>query len=388
MRVRIPVLTRKAEKSAWKRQTAPGAAPGIIRVDPSAPAPEITVMAYGPDSYTERAITEPATLREYLSEWPVTWVNVEGLGSAEVIRELGETFNLHPLALEDAVNVHQRPKVDEYANHLFIVARMIYLNSHVESEQISVFLGRNFVVTLQMVPGDCLDPVRDRIRRGIGRIRQGGPDYLAYAILDSVVDAYFPVLDVYSNELEALEDEVIECPVPRTVARIHHVKRNLLLMRRVVWPLREALNMLIREPSPLVAAETQIYLRDCYDHTIQILDLMETYRELASGLMDVYLSSVSNRMNEIMKVLTIIATIFIPLSFIAGVYGMNFNTEISPFNMPELDWYFGYPLALSLMALGAGGMLVYFWRKGWLSSTAREEPPPCDDDPLDIHEED
>jgi magnesium transporter len=385
----IPLVVPRAVRSIWKRQSAPGALPGTLHVDPTAPKPVITVMAFGPDAYVERTVADPKELREFLPEWPVTWVNVEGLGDAEIIRSLGEVFDLHGLALEDVVNVHQRPKVDEYPDHLFIVARMIYMNAHIESEQISIFLGPNFVLTFQsFVGGDCLNPLRDRIRRGVGRIRQAGADYLAYGILDGVIDAYFPVLEIYSSELDKLETEVINNAVPHTVARIQRVKRNLLTLRRVIWPLREAVNMLIREPSPLITHDTQIFLRDCYDHTIQIMDLLETHRELAAGLMDVYLSSVSNRMNEIMKVLTIIATIFIPLSFIAGVYGMNFNPEASPLNMPELNWFLGYPFAWAIMLTTAGSLLTYFWRKGWLSSSLKEDPPKPEEQALEIPDDD
>jgi magnesium transporter len=369
----------KKIKSLWRRQTPPGALPGTIDVDPAAPSTILTVFAYGPQGYVEKIVINPQSLRDYLREWPVTWVNIEGLGSAAIIHELGEIFGLHRLALEDVIHVHQRPKVEEYGPHLFIVARMMYLSEQIESEQLSMFLGEKFLLTFQTaVGGDCLGPVRERIRQGTGRIRHAGADYLAYSLLDSVVDAYFPVLDIYSNELDALEDEVIERPVPKTLARVHAVKRNLLMLRRVVWPLREAVSMLIREPSSLIAHDTQIYLRDCYDHTIQILDLLETHRELSSSLMDVYLSSVSNRMNEIVKVLTIISTIFIPLSFFAGIYGMNFNTD-HPLNMPELNLPYGYPLVLTLMAVAAGSMLAYFWRKGWLNRAApiaREEEGP------------
>ncbi len=358
------VLTDTNLKSNWQRRTAPGADPGTIQVDPNAPAPEIHVLAYGPEGYFEdKNLTDLEALQSYVGEWPVLWVNVEGLGDADIIRRLGEIFCLHRLALEDVVNVHQRAKVEEYAHQLFIVVRMVYVAEQVASEQLSIFLGDNYLITFQSrTGGDCLAPVRDRIRRGIGRIRQAGADYLAYSAIDAVIDAYFPVLDIYSNELEDLEDEVIEAPTPDCVSRLHRVKRNLLMLRRVVWPLREAVNALIRESSTRISHDTQVYLRDCYDHTAQILDLLESYREIASGLMDAYLSSVSHRMNEIMKVLTIISTIFIPLSFFAGLYGMNFD------HMPELHWRAAYPGLLLFMALVAGGMLAFFWRKGWIGN--------------------
>ncbi|MDX9973916.1 MAG: CorA family divalent cation transporter, partial [FCB group bacterium] len=232
--MRLPISLPKSARSMWKRQSAPGAVPGTLHVDPTAPKPTIQVLAYGPGGCIERTVEDPQELCEILPAWPVTWVNVEGLGDATVLQKLGDVFDLHGLALEDVVNVHQRPKVDEYTDHLFIVARMIYMNMHIESEQLSIFLGTNFVLTFQSTPGgDCLNPLRDRIRRGLGRVRTLGADYLAYGILDGVIDAYFPVLDVYSHELDKLENEVLENATPRTVSRIQRVKRNLLTLRRV-----------------------------------------------------------------------------------------------------------------------------------------------------------
>jgi magnesium transporter len=221
--------------------------------------------------------------------------------------------------------------------------------------------------------GDSFDPVRERLRKGKGRARAAGPDHLAYALIDAAIDAYFPTIEAYGERLEELEDEVIVRPTKTTILRIHEIKRELLNIRRAIWPLREAINTFFREPSPLITDETRLYLRDCYDHTIQVIDLCETYRELGSGLMETYLSSISNRTNEVMKVLTIIATIFIPLTFVAGLYGMNFKTEKSPYNMPELDWYWGYPFCLALMATVAIGMLVFFWRRGWLKASETME---------------
>ncbi|MBI3300790.1 MAG: magnesium/cobalt transporter CorA, partial [Deltaproteobacteria bacterium] len=295
---------------------------------------------------TEQEIRDPQRVRDFLDRWPVTWVDVEGLGDVETIRTLGEIFGLHRLALEDVINVHQRAKVEQYGEHHFIVTRMVRLGEHLETEQLSLFLGKNFVLTFQEGhPGDCLDLIRERIRQKRGRIRDAGLDYLAYALLDAVVDCYFPILEEYGERLETLEDEILTRPHNGAVARIHEIKRNLLTLRRAIWPQRETFNTLLREEMPLVTDETRLYLRDCYDHTTQIIDLIETYRELGSDLIDVYLSSVSNRTNEIMRVLTVIATIFIPLTFLVGVYGMNFNPASSPWNMPELNWYWGYPFS-------------------------------------------
>jgi magnesium transporter len=216
-------------------------------------------------------------------------------------------------------------------------------------------------------PGDCFESVRTRLRGG-GPLRESGPGYLAYSLIDAVVDAYFPVVETFAERLDRLEDRVIARPSRRAVAEIHAAKHSLRSLRRIVWPLREAVNSLVRDPSPLIDDNTRVHLRDCYDHLVQIIDLVETYRELCSDLTDLYLSSLSNRMNEVMKVLTIIATLFMPLSFITGLYGMNFHTERSRWNMPELDWLYGYPFALGMMALTALGMLWYFWHKGWLSN--------------------
>jgi magnesium transporter len=369
----------KKDRRRWRRnrihrRQVPGSGPGSLVADPQSPKPAIRVIAYGPDGIVERSVDTPEGVREFLGVWPVTWVNVDGLGDLATITQLGTIFNLHVLAIEDVVNVHQRAKVEQYPDYYFIVGRMVELNARVETEQLSLFLGKNFVLTFQEIPGDCFEPVRERIRKAGGRIRNVGPDYLAYALIDAFVDHYFPVLEHYGENLEALEDEVILKPQREVITRIHDVKRDLLTLRRAAWPLREALTTLYRETTPLITAETRLYLRDCYDHSVQIIDLLENYRDIASSLTDIYLSSVSNRMNEIMKVLTIFTAVFIPLNLVAGIYGMNFNTERSPLNMPELNWYWGYPFALGLMALLASVMLVYFGNKGWLKSERHSHP--------------
>jgi magnesium transporter len=358
-------LERK-HRSRSRRRT-PHNAPGSLVVDRKAPRPVIRVLAYGPGELHEEEINSASNLSDLIHRWPVLWVNVSGLGDAATIEKIGKIFSFHLLALEDVLNVQQRPKVEEYGNHLFLVARMMFLSGSLESEQISLFLAKDFVVTFLERSSDCFDPVRELIRKGQERIRQHAPDYLAYALLDAVVDSYFPVLEEYGERLEDLEDEVVSATSAETIVKIHQAKRDLLTLRRALWPLREAVNSLLRERPSLFSDETHLYLRDCYDHSVQIIDMLETYREAVSGLLDVYLSSLSNRMNGIMKVLTIIATIFMPLSFIAGIYGMNFNPAKSPWNMPELAWYWGYPYALGLMFLVVAGMLIFFRRKGWLS---------------------
>jgi magnesium transporter len=356
----------------------PGSAPGTLNIDPAAPRPVIKVMAYGPDGLVEMNGVELSALPELLSKWPVTWVNVDGLGDAETIHRLGDIFGLHKLALEDVVSVHQRAKVEQYEQHLFLVARVVELHERIESDQISLFLGKQFVLTFQANAGDSFDPVRERLRRGKGNIRALGPDYLAYALVDAIVDAYFPLIELYGERMEDLEDEVIVQPRRSTVARVHDLRRELLAIRRAVWPLRDAINTLVRDATDLISTETRLFMRDCYDHTVQIIDLVESYRELGASLMETYLSSVSNRTNEVMKVLTIIATIFIPLTFVAGVYGMNFKSEVSPWNMPELGWRWGYPACLGVMAVIAGLMLLFFRRKGWLGRGSSSSAPPTD----------
>ena len=319
------------------------------------------VMAYGPAEFVEQDIPSADAIAPFLGQWPVVWLNVDGLGDAEAIRRFGEIFGIHPLALEDVINVHQRPKVEPYEKYLFIVMHMLLTGEKLDTEQLSLFLGSNFVLTFQEQPGgDCFAPIRERIRKNHGRIRAAGPDYLVYSLLDAVVDNYFPILERAGERLETVEQEVVTQPRNETLARIQAIKRDLLLLRRAVWPMREALNSLLRDDTPFIARETRTYLRDCYDHSVRIIDILETDRETSFGLLETYLSSVSNRMNEIIKVLTIITTIFMPLTFIAGIYGMNFA------HMPELNWPWAYPLVMGLMAAIAAAMLVYFRRKGWL----------------------
>lgn len=349
-----------------RRRAPPGAPPGTLVADPSAVVPRVHLLAYGPDGIEECHVSTVDDLKLTVGKWPVTWINVDGLADLELVQRLGEIFGIHSLALEDVVNVHQRPKVEEFADHLFIVARMIHIGQHATTEQVSLFLGDRFLLTFQERQGDCFEPVRERLRLGRGQIRNRQADYLAYALLDAVIDGYFPVLEECGERLEVIEDKVTAQTSGVQVAEIYEIKRELLLLRQAIWPQREVVNALTRESSLNVTDQTRLYLRDCYDHTIQLIDILETYREIATGLVDVHLSSVSTRLNEIMKVLTIIATIFMPLGFIAGLYGMNFDGEASPWNMPELRWYWGYPLVLGLMIAAALGMLYYFFRKGWI----------------------
>lgn len=298
----------------------------------------------------------------------VNWINIEGLGDLELIRKVGEHFKLHPLSLEDVLNTTQRPKFEHYDDHFFIVTEMLYFGADEELlfEQVSLFLGAGFVITFQEESGqDVFDAVRRRLRTGRGFSRTRKADYLTYALLDAVVDQFFPVLEVLGDGIEELEDAMLERPTKSTLRELHECKRLLLQVRRASWPQREVLSAIMRDDTGMVARETQIFLRDCYDHITQIIDIIESYRDLTAGLMDLYLSSVGARTNEIMRVLTVVSTIFIPLTFLAGVYGMNFDTD-SPFNMPELKFRFGY-LAFWIAAIGiAFGMYLMMRRRKWL----------------------
>ncbi len=350
----------------FHRRTPPGSAPGTLVSVPDAPPPVIRVTGFDSEALEEDVVASAAEALAWRERHSTIWISVEGVGDADTVRELGEGLGLHRLALEDVVHVHQRAKLEPYADHIYVVCQMPEAGGQIETQQLSLFVGPDFVVSFQERPTASFEPIRDRLRAGRGRIRSSGPDYLAYALLDAVVDHYFPVLESLGERLETLEERVVLQPDREVMRGIHEVKRDLLLLRRAVWPLRDALGALYRDPLEVVSAETRPFLRDCHDHAFQILDLLETYREVASGLMDVYLSSLGNRTNEIMKVLTMFAAIFIPLTFIAGVYGMNFDPAESAWNMPEIGWRFGYPFALAVMALVAGGMLLYFRRKGWL----------------------
>lgn len=349
-----------------KRWTEPGAAPGTLAGPPDAVPLDLRVFQYAAEQLTERKVVSIDELAGIDRRGVVTWVDTDGLGNGETLAEVGAIFGLHPLALEDVLHVHQRAKVEEYGDHLFIVTHMVTRNSQLESEQLSLFLGRDYVLTFQERPGDCLGPVRDRLRKGHGRIRKCGADYLAYSLIDAVVDAYFPIVDQYGEQMEELDEQIGEASSSTLIRGVHDLRNDLMFLRRVIRPLRDALLRLSPDPHALIGEETQFHLRDCYDHTVQLIDLLDTYREMCSDLRDFHLSSVSNRMNEIMKFLTIISTIFIPLSFVTGIYGMNFNPQVRG-NMPELNWPFFYPGVLATMALIAVGLLAYFWRRGWLA---------------------
>lgn len=361
-------------KPRIRRRSAVGAKPGTLTIQPGAHPTTIRVMAYDKDRVVEQKIDDPRQLKELLDQWPVVWVDVVGLGSEETLRAIAEIFHIHPLALEDVVHSHQRAKVDAYEENLYIVLRIPDPSHEQLCEQFSLFLGKNYLLTFQERPGDCFDLIRAGLRLRESVARQGvHPDYLAYRLIDASIDAYFPVLETIGDHLDRLDEPAAVGKTNEAFAELHVVRRELLMLRRAVWPLRDAISELRSEVTPYVTDETRVYLRDCYDHAVQLIDLLESYRDIAGDVRDYYLSSISNRMNEIMKTLTVIATIFLPLSFIAGVYGMNFNTAISKWNMPELNWRYGYPYALGVMLLVALGMLFSFFRRGWLRSGPSED---------------
>lgn len=352
-----------------KRYQKPGLAPGTLldRDFETRVPPRISVIDYDAETINEFADISTEQAGEYLASPRVTWVHCQGHADVTLLRQLGEAYGLHPLAMEDAINGGQRSKVDVYdERQVFVVLNLPVLRDDMlHIEQVSLFLGPTFVVSIHAGPNDVFEPVRQRLRGPVGRFRASGADYLFYALIDLVVDEAFPLLEEYDDALEELEDDVLHAPDRFTLEYIHFVKRELLLIRKTLWPQREALNQLIRDEHPLITPPVKVYLRDVYDHSIRVLEMLEAFREMATGLLDVYLSSVSNRMNDVMRVLTIITTIFIPLSFLAGVYGMNFDTR-SPWNMPELAYRYGYPLFWVTVIALVGAMLWWFRKKKWL----------------------
>jgi magnesium transporter len=353
------------QKLIKKRSKKAGLPPGtLVHIgEKKADTPKITVMDYDEAHFQEKEIKTIEECFLFKDKPTVTWINIDGLHQVEILEKLGECYGLHPLVLEDILNTDQRPKMEDYGEYLYIVLRMLNYNdksSEIESEQISLVLGPNFVFSFQEREGDTFNPIRDRIRNSKGRIRKMGADHLAYTLLDSIIDNYFIILEKLGEKIEFLEEEVVTQPGPETLQTIHHLKREMIFLRKGVWPLREVISGLERGESSLIKESTGIYLRDVYDHTIQTIDTIETYRDMVSGMLDIYLSSISNRLNAVMKVLTIIATIFMPLTFLAGIYGMNFKY------MPELEWRWGYPVVWFAVVLISVSMLIYFKRKKWL----------------------
>ncbi|MBA3726574.1 MAG: magnesium/cobalt transporter CorA [Armatimonadetes bacterium] len=338
-----------------------GTPPGTLLAPPGALSTTVGVICYGEAGIEEFAVADPSELTPLREKPSVLWVDVHGLGDEDFIKQIGDVFGLHDLALEDVLNLHQRAKIEYYDDHYFIVVHAVDYKETLVVEQLSLFLGSNYVITFQPRKIHCLDPLRERLRKRKDKIYLNGSDFLAYSILDAVIDGYFPVLEKYGEIIEDAEERIVAKPTPESLAGIHDVRRELLSLRRIMWPLRDALNSLYRDETNLITSETLPYLRDCHDHAVRIIDLLEIYRELGADLQDIYLSSVSNRINEVMKVLTIITTIFIPLSFIASVYGMNFD------HMPELRKESGYFIVLGVMGFIGLALLFYFWKRGWLT---------------------
>ncbi len=357
------------------REPEVGAPPGTLVVDGSSgERTRIFLIDYCAEHVIEKELSSIDEVITYLEDDrpSITWIDVRGLGDRHTLERMGEIFHVHPLALEDVVNVPQRPHSDPYPDQQVVISRMARIadSGAVELEQLGILFGEGYVLTVQEEASrDCLESVRERIRRGKGPIRRAPSDYLVYALLDAVIDGFYPVLEDLGERLEDLELEAASAP--RGVSqKIHKIKRSLLDVRRAVWPQRDLVNGLLRDESPHISKETRVYLRDTYDHVVQVMDMVETFREIASGLMDLYLSGVSNRMNEIMKVLTVISTIFLPMTFVAGVYGMNFDSASSPYNMPELRWRYGYPFALGLMLFSVLVLLWFYRRKGWIGRSS------------------
>ncbi len=349
-----------------KRSAKAGLPPGVLVHVGTQKVTESRVRIL---DYDEQGVREksPARLDECLpfrDSETVTWIDIEGLQDVGLLEGLGRCFGLHPLILEDILNTDQRPKSDDMDDYIYVVLKMLDFDPaslEVVSEQVSIVFGRNFVISLQEGrEGDLFEPLRQRIRNGKGRMRRLGPDYLAYSLLDTIIDHYFVILEKFAERIEKLEEELVGNPRPDTLQQIHRLKREMIFLRKSAWPLREVINGLEKSESDLIRPATKIFLRDIYDHAIHIVDSIESYREMLSSMLDIYLSSVSNRMNQVMKVLTIIATIFMPLTFLAGIYGMNFK------HMPELGWPWGYPLVLALMFALAGAMIYFFKKKNWL----------------------
>jgi magnesium transporter len=353
--------TRFARRSSKKSGLPPGT---LVHIgERKADRVRMELMDYDGAGLIEKEIHLGSDLRVYVDAPTVSWVNVTGLHDSRLIHHIGDGFNIHPLTLEDIVNTAQRPKMEAFENYLYVVLRMLSYDpttNRVSSEQVSFILGKGYLLSFQEVEGDIFASVRERIRKSGGRIRNRDADYLLYALMDVVVDQYFAILETIDERLDAAEGELLDGLSPRLPEKIHHLKRECLYLSRQIWPLREVLARLTREKVDFIEDRTAIFFRDVYDHAIQVIEGVEIVRDLLSGILDLYVSMSGNRLNEVMKVLTLIATIFIPITFIAGVYGMNFKY------MPELDWPWGYPAAIGVMAAVCGGMLVYFKKKKWL----------------------
>jgi magnesium transporter len=346
-----------------KRSNTIGLPPGsLIHVgDKKSEEVKVTVIDYNEKNFEEIEVKNVEDCFPFKDKPSVTWINIDGVSKTEIIEKIGNNYGLHPLVSEDILNTGQRPKLEDYENYIYVVLKMLYQpKNEIISEQVSIILGKNYVLSFQETSGDVFQNIRDRIRNGKGRIRKMGADYLAYSLIDSIVDNYYIVLETLGDKLEEIEDNVVNNPIPDTLKTIHSMKRELIFLKKSIWPLREVINNLHRAESTLIEKSTTIFIRDLSDHTIQVVDTIESFREMNSGMLDIYMSSVSNKMNEVMKVLTIFAAIFIPLTFIAGIYGMNFQY------MPELGWQWGYFTVIGFMAFVGIVLLFYFKMKKWM----------------------
>ncbi|MFC4351594.1 magnesium/cobalt transporter CorA [Fodinicurvata halophila] len=349
------------------RKPPPGSPPGTLVQPEGLAAPmQVRVLCYGAESLHEQPCDDLVEALEWIGTSEMTWIEVRGLDDVDSLRRMTDRLGLHGLILEDIVHLHQRPKADPYDDHLFIATQALQQGETVETQQISMIVGNGYLISFRNALDEHIEPVLNRLRAGQEHIRRNGADYLAYALLDTVIDSFFPVLESYGETLEDLESEVLGLNEEDGMQRIHALKRELLMLRRAVWPQRELVNSLLHPETPFITRNTRVYLRDCYDHALQLIDMIEVYRELSGGLLETHLAATSARANEVMKVLTVIATIFLPLSWIAGIYGMNFDPDVSPLNMPELRWFFGYPFAWLLMLGTAAALLIFFHRKGWI----------------------
>lgn len=358
--------SRPSQPSPLRRTPPqPGTPPGVLVPRPEASATKIVVRRFSADTYSEQEVVSSTNLASLLEPSSYLWVEVTGLADLPAIRDLGTGFALHDLSLEDALDPDQRGKVEHYENYTFVVLRSLVMKDEIGSNQLSIFLGDRFAITLQDVSHPAVDAIAERLRSGRGRVRDRGTDYLVYSLIDSIIDHYFPVVERFDDQLESIEDVLLEEQGVNPVDLARRPRRSLQTIRHAVWPTREVVTALMNEDSSRMTAETRIHLRDCYDHVAQLQEMLESSREIAASLLESYISRVSLRTNEVMQVLTIISTIFIPLTFITGLYGMNFNRQSSPLNMPELDWYWGYPFSLFLMVASVAGSLLYFRGKGW-----------------------
>ncbi len=353
----MKILAKKGKRS--EKAGLPPGTPVHIG-EPRDEKVKITLFDYDENHCSEKTLEHAEDCFPFKDKPSVTWINMDGIHDVKLIEKIGQHFGIHPLVLEDIVNTEQRPKMEDFGNYLFVVLKMLRFNEGIASEQVSMIIGNNYAISFQETEGDVFNNIRERIRTGKARIRKLGADYLAYSLIDSIVDNYFAILEKFGDRVEEIEESLVTNPSPEIMHTVQKLKADIAFLRKSVWPLREVINSMIRSESAIIQNSTDLYLKDVHDHTIQIVETIETFRDRLSEMMDIYLSSLSNKMNEVMKVLTIIATIFIPLTFIVGIYGMNFQY------MPELEWPWGYPLVILAMLGISAVMLAYFRRKKWI----------------------